>query len=95
LYSLRLDNSVYALEAVEKAAYRFIDRFAAVISTENDRIVIDFTFDENRAADADKILADFKKELLDQNLRSKIKTETEEVRNLILAYTFSRTGLQS
>jgi His-Xaa-Ser system protein HxsD len=39
-------------------------------------------------------LQDFKRELIDQELRMKIKSETEAVRNLVLAYTFSRTGLQ-
>lgn len=31
-HELQLDNSIYSLEAVQKAAYRFIDRFAMVVS---------------------------------------------------------------
>jgi His-Xaa-Ser system protein HxsD len=35
----------------------------------------------------------FKKEVLDQDLRLKLKAETEPIRNLILAHAFSKTGL--
>ena len=38
-------------------------------------------------------LDDFKKEVLDQDLRENIKRETEAVRNLILSHAFSKTGL--
>jgi len=37
---------------------------------------------------------DFKKEVLDQHLREKIKAETDDIRNLILSVAFSSTGLQ-
>jgi len=92
---LRLDASIYSVEAVEKAAYRFIDRFATMISHEGQNILLDLSFDSNHSSMSEIILADFKKELLDQNLRLKIKTETEPIRNLILSYTFSKSGLQS
>ncbi len=95
IHKLQLDSSVYLIEAVQKAAYRFIDRFAVVISNESGHIFLDITFDAKYEVNADKILADFKKELLDQNLRVKIKAETEPMRNLILAYAFSKSGLQS
>jgi His-Xaa-Ser system protein HxsD len=94
-HTLQLDSSVYLIVAVEKASYRFIDRIAVVISKADENISLEITVDDKHAANEDKILADFKKELLDQNLRVKIKAETEPMRNLILAYTFSKTGLQS
>ena len=43
---------------------------------------------------SEKVINEFKRELLDQQLRVVIKQETEAQRNLILAYTFSKTGLQ-
>ena len=43
--------------------------------------------------EADRVVADFRNEVLDQVLRARIRTETEEVRNLILSLAFSRTGL--
>lgn len=90
---LELDASVYRLEAVQKAAYRFIDRLTVLISQHSGSIVCDIG-PVKSAALLEPILADFKRELLDQQLRLQIKEETEPVRNLILAYAFSRSGLQ-
>ena len=38
-------------------------------------------------------MAEFQNEVLDQVLRERIRNETKEVRNLILALAFSNTGL--
>jgi hypothetical protein len=38
---------------------------------------------------------EFKKDVADEALRARLKTETEGVRNLILSAAFSRTGLHS
>ncbi|WP_159732656.1 His-Xaa-Ser system protein HxsD [Methylosinus sp. Ce-a6] len=91
---LELDRSIYSDEAVQKAAYRFIDRFAAIVSRADNSIVVEITFGTESSNQREHVVADFKKELLDQNLRLRIKTETEAVRNLILAYAFSKSGLQ-
>lgn len=92
---LKLDSSIYSIEAVQKAAYRFIDRFAVFISIEGQNIFLDISFDNKDTSMNEAFLIDFKKELLDQNLRLKIKNETEATRNLILSYTFSKSDLQS
>jgi len=90
---LELDPGVYELEAVQKAAYRFIDRLTVLISRDGDKLVCQID-PVKPTSSVDPLLQDFKRELLDQQLRLRIKTETEPVRNLILAYAFSRTGLQ-
>lgn len=93
-HSVTLDKSVYPLEAVEKAAYRFIDRLTIVISQTDSEIVCEVS-DLAGSSELDvAIVADFKREVLDQKLRKQIKDETEAARNLILAYAFSRSGLQ-
>jgi len=92
---LRLDNSIYSIEAVEKAAYRFIDRISVLTSQEDGNFLLDITFNTENLTVIQSILDDFKKELLDQNLRLKIKSETEATRTLILSFVFSKTGLQS
>lgn len=90
---LALDSGVYPLETVQKAAYRFIDRLTILISRDGDKLICQI--DPVRpTASLEPLLQDFKRELLDQQLRQHIKTETESVRNLILAYAFSRSGLQ-
>ena len=90
---LELDEKSYSLEAVQKSAYRFIDKLTILISTRDDTINCDLEMNYGGEIDL-KILNAFKRELLDQQLRLSIKKETEPQRNLILAYAFSKTGLQ-
>lgn len=93
--TLVFDPAVYALMAIEKAAYRFSDRFTCQIETTQAGLQVtlkpkraDMSEETHQAA-----LDDFQTEVLDQNLREKIKLETAPTRNLILAHAFSRTGL--
>lgn len=89
---LELDASIYSVDVVEAAAYRFIDRLSVVISKTGNKLELEISVDASAGID-DELLQDFKKELTDQNLRKRIRSETEQTRNLILAYTFSRSGL--
>ncbi|WP_198405317.1 His-Xaa-Ser system protein HxsD [Ralstonia solanacearum] len=91
---MELDKAVYRLEAVQKAAYRFIDRVTVLISQEGDKLVCEMTLIKGSGDPSEALLGDFKRELLDQELRLQIKEETAPARDLILAYAFSRTGLQ-
>jgi len=92
---LELDSSVYSLEAIQKSAYRFIDRLTVLISQVENKVICEIDPVTGLKAPLDEVIADFKRELLDQQLRLKIKTETADVRNLILALAFSRSGLQA
>ncbi|MBU2766994.1 His-Xaa-Ser system protein HxsD [Acidithiobacillus ferrivorans] len=95
-YILSFDATVYVVEAVQKAAYRFIGRLAANISIHGSDIVCTITLDHSASEEAVAVvLQDFTKEVLDQQLRFIIKKETEQERNLILGLAFSRSGLQS
>lgn len=91
---LIFDASVYSVDAIKKAAYRSIARFAVNIAKEGNEIKCILTFKESATeTQVNTYLDEFKKEVLDQDLRESIKKETEGVRNLILAHTFSKTGL--
>ena len=88
------DKQIYSVQAIKKAAYRFIDNFSAVISEEGPSYACALNFpDKSSDNQVTRIVDDFKKEVLDQDLRESIKKETEGVRNLILAHTFSKAGL--
>ena len=92
--NLIFDANIYSIDAIKKACYRNINRFAVNISIEEDTINCNITFKNTVTESQIKIyLDDFMKEVLDQDLRESIKKETEGVRNLILAHTFSKTGL--
>jgi His-Xaa-Ser system protein HxsD len=94
-HSLLLSTSIYSLEAIKKAAYKFADKASVIINPAPESSVsIVFNFAGKQAEiDPDQVISDFCNELLDQDLRERIKKETEPLRNLILAHAFSRTSL--
>lgn len=88
------DSAVYSLDAVKAACYRFLDRFVAEIELGENKVLCHLTFDDTVSdAAVNANLENLKKEVLDQDLRIRLKAETEPVRNLILAHAFSKTGL--
>ena len=94
--TLLFDAKLYEAEAIQKAAYRFIDRLAVSIELVNSQLICELRFDKPLSKDqVDRLVQDFNKEVLDQQLRVRIKKETEQERNLILSLAFSRTGFQS
>lgn len=93
---LRFDSRVFSLSAVKKAACKNINSFTADINLAEDQIICTLTFsspaNEERSS---MLIEEFKKEVLDQDLRERVKTETEPIRNLIFALAFSKTGIAS
>lgn len=89
------DLKVYSLDAVKVACYRFLDRFSASIEVREGVAICQLEFDSTGISGAGIAaeIENLKKEVLDQELRQKLKHETEPVRNLILAHAFSKTGL--
>jgi len=91
---VNFDDRVFSLDSVKKAAYRFIDKFSIDIKLTENQIYCVLTFSQNISPEgAAFLLEDFKREVLDQDLRATIASETEGVRNLVLAHAFSRTSL--
>lgn len=88
-------KSVYDLDTVKKAAYRFIDKFAPEFHLDDETVICTLIFSKDESVDEiERIVTDFKKEVLDQDLRKRIASETSAVRNAVLAVAFSRTDLQ-
>jgi His-Xaa-Ser system protein HxsD len=69
------------------------DKLACDVTTKEDghRCVLEIT--ESAADEDGALIAEFRNEVLDETLRARIREETQEVRNLILALAFSQTGL--
>jgi His-Xaa-Ser system protein HxsD len=78
---------------VKKAAYKFGDRFHVLIETVEPgkaRVVLRA---KAQMDDPKNSAGEFCNEVLDQELRECIGSETDAVRNLLLAHAFSRTSL--
>ena len=88
------DTQVFAVDTVKKAAYRYIDKLAVDFNLSNSALTCTLSFAEGIGDEvAARLVDEFKKEVLDQDLRERIKAETASVRNVILAHVFSKTGL--
>jgi His-Xaa-Ser system protein HxsD len=93
-YLVPFDLRLHSITAVKKAAYRYSDRFVTDFELKDQELLCRLRFTQQRSEDGfQRAIDDFKKEALDQDLRERLKAETEPVRNLILAHAFSKTGI--
>jgi His-Xaa-Ser system protein HxsD len=84
------------IDVVKRAAYRFSDRVSFDIRQENGEIICQmYPLSPMAEEEAQALLKTFRNEVLDQDLRRVIADETAPMRNAILAFAFSRTGLQN
>jgi His-Xaa-Ser system protein HxsD len=87
-------SDVYSLEVVKKAAYRFLDRASFDFDINDGRVECAIVLISSEEDDTETFLNDFRNEILDQDLRQSIAEETQDIRNAILGFALSRTGLQ-
>jgi His-Xaa-Ser system protein HxsD len=91
---VKFDPAVFSVDVIKAACYRFSDKFSTAIEIRDGLIVCALQFDTRIAEPSiETEINNLKKEVLDQDLRLRLKSETEPVRNLILAHAFSKTGL--
>lgn len=92
----KFDLSVFGLDCVKRAAYRVTGTAAVEITIEDGFAVCTINFSKAVGrASAEAAVERLRLEVLDQDLRGTIASETASVRNAILALAFSRSGLQS
>ena len=90
------DAGVFVVDVIKRAAYKFSDRATFDFRPSEGEIVCRLDFASPLPdGDAKQLLAAFRNEVLDQDLRRSIADETAPIRNAVLAYAFSRTGLSS
>lgn len=88
-------TNVYRLDVIKKAAYPLSGLCAIDIALGEADIVCTLTFNPPRnRREVEDVVAGLKREVLDQDLRRMISEETAPLRNAILAYALSKTGLQ-
>lgn len=94
--TLVFSAQIYSVQTIKKAAYRFSDVLSIDIIPGPYEIecVLQFLSGAKEEKQAETIIAAFKNEVLDQDLRSLISKETEAMRNAVLAYAFSKAGIQ-
>jgi His-Xaa-Ser system protein HxsD len=85
---------VYSIESVKRAAYKFTDMAYFDISASESEIICEVNSKPGTGEGAfASMIEEFRNEVLDQDLRESISRETADIRNVILAYVFSKTSL--
>jgi His-Xaa-Ser system protein HxsD len=83
-------DGVYVPEAYKRAAYALMARAIVNIEPKDGRTRC--VLKPGAGQDPVTLEADFRREVLDQDLRISTERDTEGVRNLILGLAFSRVG---
>lgn len=80
----------HPIEAYKRAAYTLMNRVTCSVQPNEQgvRCVLEPVSKEP----PDGLIRDFRREVLDQDLRISIESKTENLRNLILGLAFSRVG---
>lgn len=90
--TLSFDSSTASLDAIQRAVYRLSDRLSCDVVVGEDAIEV-AVHPADPDGDLERLLGDLRNEVLDQTLRERVREETSDVRNLVLALAFSKTGL--
>jgi His-Xaa-Ser system protein HxsD len=92
-FDVVLPLAMFSPEASKRAAYVLMAR--AMVAFEMSSQDVRCTIRPAAISDDHQQLErDFRREVIDQDLRIEIEARTEPMRNAILGLTFSRTGLQ-
>jgi His-Xaa-Ser system protein HxsD len=93
---VKFDAETCSIDALQRALYRMSERVVGEITAETSGGHISCQLSGLNGADVtDEVVAEFRIEALDEVLRARVREETREVRNLILAVAFSKSGLIS
>lgn len=84
---LRYSVEAVSGDAIQRAGNRFSDRLSIELSREDAHHVVTLFADDG--ALGDELIAAFRKELMDQTLRERIRAETAATRNAVLALAFA------
>jgi len=95
---LKFDSRAFSLLAVQKACHRFsnVASFEMAIEESSDATTISVNVSPLVDKSPEGLVhleRRLRNEVLDQQLREQIRSQTEGVRNLILSHAFSKTGL--
>jgi His-Xaa-Ser system protein HxsD len=95
-HKLVFDERLYAVQVLQKAAYRSMNSLAVDIAVDGGQYIC--ALSSNIGVDESSFLysvQEFKKDVLDYQLRHQLSAETQPIKNLILGLAFSKTGLIS
>jgi His-Xaa-Ser system protein HxsD len=91
---LLVDLNIYGVETVKRVLYKFSDQFAPELSQQENLLSIYLIPKDNDKFNFEDIKKQLLDEFLDQDLRTRIALETENIRNVIIAKAFANADIQ-
>lgn len=92
--SVEFDESVQSLDAVNAAAYRLIDAASCQIERTGGKLVCRLTPKAGLKVDSDTLRLRFLDCITDENVRERLASKTDPVRNVILSLAFGALAAQ-
>ena len=89
---VRFDDEAYSADAIQRAAYRLSDVLSIEIEQSGGSFVCRLYASD--PGSTDDLARAFRNEVLDQVLRERIRNETQDLRNAVLALAFSNVDLE-
>ncbi len=95
MIAIELDTSLYGLDAIFRAAYRFTDRCYIFLARvpEASTLVVVTLMAKQPAADLRPLVGELCNELIDQQIRLALAREAGPLRDLIVAQAFAEGNL--
>ncbi|KPA88207.1 His-Xaa-Ser system protein HsxD [Pseudomonas asplenii] len=94
LAELTFDSKLYGAEAVQKAAYRAMHAFTLDLTVDGESILCRLVGNITTEQEAfERAVEEFRKDVLDYQLRAQLQAETAPIRNLIMGLAFSNARL--
>ncbi|MCY1456854.1 His-Xaa-Ser system protein HxsD [compost metagenome] len=95
LSELTFDSKLYGAEAIQKAAYRAMHAFTLDLKVDGESILCRLVGNITTEQDAfERAVEEFRKDVLDYQLRAQLQAETAPIRNLIMGLAFSNARLK-
>lgn len=91
--TVNLSRVAFSIESVKRASYSLMARYDVSIALSDNEILCTLT-PATGAVQMETAERDFRREVVDQDLRISIEQRTETYRDMILGLAFSQTGLQ-
>jgi His-Xaa-Ser system protein HxsD len=95
LIIVEFDEGIHTLDTLNAAAYRLIDAASCHIERNDRKLICRLTPKDATKADQEAIRLRFLDYVTDENIRERLATKVEPVRNLILSLAFGALASQS
>lgn len=90
---INLDPRIYSLETIFRSCYLFTDRCYIFISNDEASILKIYFSKKVKDCNLQNIIGEFSNELINQQVRLQIASETKIIRELIVAQAFAEADL--